>query len=259
MGILNVTPDSFSDGGNFLSVENALQHARDMVSEGAAMVDVGGESTRPGASAVSDQEELDRVIPVIEAIHKELDVTISVDTSKALVMREAVNAGAGFINDVRALQEQGAMECVAQLQVPVCLMHMQGEPRTMQASPVYSNVIDDIKAFLKKRAQLCLDAGISKDMVYVDPGIGFGKTLEQNLSILKHLGEFRGVGCHTLIGVSRKSMIGTILNEEVDKRVFGSVALATAAVMAGVSVIRAHDVKAHCDAIRVTEAVMHAN
>jgi dihydropteroate synthase len=229
-----------------------------MVSDGAAIIDVGGESTRPGAQAVNEQQELDRVIPVIEAIHREVEVTISVDTSKPAVMREAVNAGAGFINDVRALREEGALACAAELDVPVCLMHMQGEPRTMQKSPVYTDVIDDIKAFLKKQAQLSLDAGIKKDMIYVDPGIGFGKTLEQNLSILKHLSEFRGVGCKILIGVSRKSMIGAILDEPVDRRVYGSIALASAAVMSGVSIIRAHDVKATCDAITVTESVMHA-
>ena len=263
MGILNVTPDSFSDGGNFLSADfstdKALSHARAMCAEGASIIDVGGESTRPGAQAVSEQQELDRVIPVIQSIKQQLDVMISIDTSKPAVMREAVNAGAALINDVRALEAEGAIECVSELaDVSVCLMHMQGEPRSMQLSPQYGDVIADIKAYLNQRVQLCVDAGIAKNKIFVDPGIGFGKSLEQNLSLIKHISEFNSIGCPVVLGVSRKSMLGLILDEPVENRLYGSVALASAAAMSRVAIIRAHDVKATCDAVRVIDAVISA-
>ena len=263
MGILNITPDSFSDGGNFLSagspdINRVIETAQEMVSDGATMIDVGGESTRPGADAVEESEELERVVPVIEALHKAISVPISIDTSKAGVMLAAVKSGARFINDVRALQAEGALECASKLGVPVCLMHMQGEPRSMQHKPEYVDVVQDVKSFLLERARDCEAAGIPRSHIVIDPGIGFGKSLEQNLSLLKHLSELVSSGLPVLVGVSRKSMIGAILDEPVDKRLYGSLALATAACLAGASIIRVHDVEATRDAVKVTEALMHA-
>lgn len=263
MGILNITPDSFSDGGNFLSagspdISRVIETAQEMVSEGATMIDVGGESTRPGANAVEESEELERVVPVIEALHKAIAVPISIDTSKAGVMSAAVKSGARFINDVRALQEEGALECASKLDVPVCLMHMQGEPRSMQHKPQYDDVVQDVKSFLLERVRDCEAAGIPRSHIVIDPGFGFGKSLEQNLSLLKHLSELVSSGLPVLVGVSRKSMIGAILDEPVDKRLYGSLALATAACLAGASIIRVHDVEATRDAVKVTEALMHA-
>jgi len=255
MGILNITPDSFSDGGNFLPVNKALEHARNMVREGATIIDVGGESTRPGAKSASEAEELERVIPVIEILSKELSIPISIDTSKPQVMAEAINSGARVINDVAALQAQGAIEIAKQHDVVVCLMHMQGEPRSMQHEPVYTNVVEEVKSFLLERIQQCEAAGIAKSNIVIDPGIGFGKSLEHNLSILKNLSQFTALGFPVLIGVSRKSMIGTLLDEPVDKRVFGGIAFATAACLAGVSIIRTHDVKATVDAVKICQAL----
>lgn len=256
MGILNVTPDSFSDGGNFLSAEKAIERAHEMLAEGASIIDIGGESTRPGAAPVSEAEELDRVLPVIEVLPA--SVLVSIDTSKPSVMSAAVKAGACLINDVRALREEGAIEAVSELDVPVCMMHMQGDPRTMQNQPQYENVVEEIKAFFRDRIQLCKEAGISNNRIIIDPGIGFGKTLDQNLSILKNLTEFSKMEFPVLLGVSRKSMLGTLLDQSVDQRLFGSIALASAACLAGVAIIRAHDVKATCEAIKVCQAVVNA-
>jgi len=255
MGILNVTPDSFSDGGLFSSRDMALAQARRLVEEGAAIIDVGGESTRPGARPVDEQQELDRVIPVIEGIARELDVVISVDSSKPGVMRAAINAGAHMVNDVLALREPAAPATVAELGVPVCLMHMQGEPRTMQASPEYGDVAAEIRAFLQGRVQACLDAGIGAQHIILDPGFGFGKTLQHNLTLFQELPQFVALGFPVLVGVSRKSMLGSILNKPVEQRLHGSLGLAALAVWLGASIIRAHDVGPTVDAIRAVRAV----
>ncbi len=256
MGILNVTPDSFSDGGDFISPESAITHAAQMLRDGAAIVDIGGESTRPGAHAVSEQEELDRVIPVIEAIKKRLSVIVSIDTSKPAVMREAVAAGAGVINDVMALQATGAMEAAQSLDVPVCLMHMQGEPRTMQRNPDYTDVVSDIMRFLQQRVDACVTAGIPRERLVLDPGFGFGKTLGHNLTLLRRLGEFKGTGLPMLVGISRKSMIGAILDDApVDGRLYGSLAAAVLALEYGAAIVRVHDVKPTADALKVVDAV----
>lgn len=258
MGILNVTPDSFSDGGLFISVDKALNQASQMVEEGAAIIDIGGESTRPGANAVNVNEELDRVIPAIEAIASELDVIISIDTSKPEVMNEAVTAGAGMINDVRAFREQGAIQAAIDTNVPVCLMHMSGEPRSMQENPQYDDVVNDVKEFLRNRIDSCTDAGIDNDKILIDPGFGFGKTVDHNLSLIKRLGEFAELDKPVLMGVSRKSTIGAVTGRDVNQRVYGSVALAALCCQAGAKIIRAHDVAATADAIAMTHAVMNA-
>ncbi len=255
MGILNVTPDSFSDGGIFLSRDAAVAHALTLVEEGADIIDVGGESTRPGAQAVSVQEELDRVIPVIETIARAVPLPISIDTSKPEVMRAAVSAGAGLINDVRALRATGAVETVAALEVPVCLMHMQGEPRSMQHHPVYTDVVVEVRDFLRERIETCVAAGISRDRIIVDPGFGFGKTAEHNLELLRRLGELRVLGAPILAGLSRKSMIGALLGLPVAQRLHASVALALIAVQNGATMLRVHDVRATREAIRMFEAV----
>ena len=255
MGILNVTPDSFSDGGIFLARDAAVEHALAMVEEGADIIDVGGESTRPGAQAVSVQEELDRVIPVIEAITRAVPLPVSIDTSKPEVMRAAVAAGAGLINDVRALREPGAAEAAAALQVPVCLMHMQGEPRTMQHHPVYTDVAGEVRDFLHERIEACVAAGIPRQRLAIDPGFGFGKTVEHNLELLRRLGELRTLGVPILAGLSRKSMIGALLGLPVAQRLQASVALALIAVQNGATILRVHDVRATREAIRMFEAV----
>ncbi len=257
MGILNITPDSFSDGGLFLSADKALQQAQQMVQDGAAIIDVGGESTRPGASAVTAQEELDRVIPVIESIQRECDAIISIDTSKPEVMREAVKAGVGMINDVRALREPGAMEVANEAGVPVCLMHMQGEPRTMQKKPEYTDVVQIVKSFLQQRIIDCEAAGV--DALLVDPGFGFGKTVDHNLQLVKNLREFTLLGKPVLMGVSRKSSIAVLLGRSTnDEHLAGSVAMATLCCQYGASIIRAHDVAATVDAVKIYHAVTHA-
>jgi dihydropteroate synthase len=259
MGILNVTPDSFSDGGLFISAERAIQQARRMVDEGAAIIDVGGESTRPGAKPVSVAEEIDRVIPVIEAIARELPVVISVDTSKSKVMRAAVTAGAGLINDVRALREEGALNVVAELGVPACLMHMRGEPRSMQKNPHYLDVVSEVKSFLAERVSRCIEAGIARERLLIDPGFGFGKMTEHNLVLIKHLDAFLDMGLPVLMGVSRKSTIGAVLEKPVEDRLPGSLALATLACWMGARIIRAHDVTATVDALKICQAVKNAN
>ncbi len=255
MGILNITPDSFSDGGIFFAADRAVHHAIQMVDEGADLIDIGGESTRPGARAVSSQEELDRVIPVIEALREAVAVPISIDTSKPDVMRAAVAAGAGMINDVRALQVEHALETTAKLGIPVCLMHMQGEPRTMQENPHYDDVVAEVREFLWSRKQACLAAGIGADKIVVDPGFGFGKNLEHNLELIRKLDEFTGLGAPVLVGLSRKSMIGTALGLPLTQRLHASVALAVLAARNGASIVRVHDVAATCQALRMVEAV----
>ena len=256
MGVLNVTPDSFSDGGQYLDPATAVARARAMVAEGAHIIDVGGESTRPGASPVSAEEEIARVVPVIEALAGELDVCISVDTSKARVITAAVNAGASLVNDVRALQEPGALEAAADTDAWVCLMHMQGQPRTMQANPRYNDVLSDVRDFLLERVQVCLDAGIERDRLILDPGFGFGKTLEHNLDLLANLRVLQATGLPVLVGVSRKSMIGSITGRDAGARVHGSVAAAVIAAMQGAAIVRVHDVAATADGLKICEAVM---
>ena len=253
MGILNVTPDSFSDGGKHTNVSQALDHALRMIDEGATFIDIGGESTRPGAPDVSLQEELDRTIPVIEAVAKNTACVISIDTSKADVMREAVKAGAGLINDVRALQEPGALQVAAEAQVPVCLMHMQGQPRTMQQSPEYDDVVNDVGQFLLARTKVCEEAGIAKDKILFDPGYGFGKSLEHNYTLVKHLPSLMKLGYPVLVGMSRKSMIGNLLNRKVDERLAGSISLATIVAQMGAHIIRVHDVKETADAVNIVK------
>jgi dihydropteroate synthase len=255
MGILNVTPDSFSDGGQHNSYDAAVAHALQMCAEGAAIIDVGGESTRPGAEAVSLNEELDRVIPVIEKLVQEVDVPISIDTFKPEVMREAVAAGAGLINDVNALRAEGALETVASLNAAVCLMHMQGTPRTMQKQPVYDNVTSDVKNFLHDRVVACEQAGISRGKIILDPGFGFGKTLEHNLQLMRELSTFMDEDMPVLVGVSRKSMLGQILDAEPDQRLYGTVTLQTIALMQGAHILRSHDVKAAVDCVKTVMAV----
>jgi dihydropteroate synthase len=256
MGILNVTPDSFSDGGDFATREAALRHARQMVADGADLIDVGGESTRPGAPPVSVAEELDRVIPVIEALAGELAVPVSVDTSKPEVMRAAVAAGAGLINDVAALRRPGALAAAAALRVPVCLMHMQGEPGTMQQDPAYGDVVAEVAAFLAGRLAACEAAGIPRERLLVDPGFGFGKTLAHNLALLRGLPRLASLGVPVLAGLSRKSMIGALLGGvPVGERLHGSVAAAVLAVERGAAIVRVHDVGPTVQALRIVAAV----
>jgi dihydropteroate synthase len=256
MGILNVTPDSFSDGGRFAQRDAALAQARRMIGEGAAIIDVGGESTRPGASSASLDEELARIIPVIEALRAESPVFISADTSKPEVMRAAVRAGADIINDVRALSEPGALAVAAETRAGVCLMHMRGEPRTMQVAPHYDDVIADVAAFLAARLAACRAAGIESDRLAIDPGFGFGKTVAHNLTLLKHLGRFEVLGAVLVVGLSRKSMLAKLTGRTVDERIAGSVALAAIAVLNGARIVRAHDVAATLDAVRVAAATL---
>ena len=258
MGILNTTPDSFSDGGQFDIMDKAIRHAERMHVEGANIIDVGGESTRPGAQAVTEPEELDRVIPVIERLTRELDVPVSIDTSKPVVMTEAVKAGASLINDVCALQLDGAMQVAAKLDVPVCLMHMQGEPRTMQASPHYDDVVQDVIQFLSERVAACESAGIARNNIMIDPGFGFGKTVEHNLDLLRNLGAIAELDLPILVGLSRKSFIGKLLDLPVENRVHASVALALIAVQNGAQLLRVHDVAETVQAVRTWEAVQNA-
>ncbi len=256
MGILNVTPDSFSDGGIFLSRDQALRQAVKMADEGAGIIDIGGESTRPGAQPVSSQQELDRVLPVIEAVHDAVDVPLSIDTSKPEVMRAAVAGGAGMINDVLALRAPGALEEAAALDVPVCLMHMRGEPRTMQQNPHYTDVVAEVRDFLRARMQAALAGGIPPGKLLIDPGFGFGKSLDHNLRLLRDLKEFTALGAPLLVGFSRKSMIGAALDLPVENRLYASIALALIAAQMGARIVRVHDVRATSEAIRMYETVM---
>ena len=258
MGILNVTPDSFSDGGRFTARDAALRHAVDMVAEGADILDVGGESTRPGASAVTEQEEIDRVIPAIEAIRGELSVPISVDTSKPEVMRAAVAAGASMINDVRALREDGALEAAAELQRPVCLMHMQGQPRTMQKDPEYDDVVAEVTEFLAGRVAKCREAGLDEKLIVIDPGFGFGKSAEHNIDLLANLRQLAVIGVPILFGASRKSTLGAMTGRDVDQRLPASLAAAVLAVNNGASIVRVHDVAETVDALKIAAAVTEA-
>ncbi|MBF4799237.1 dihydropteroate synthase [Aeromonas hydrophila] len=256
MGILNVTPDSFSDGGHFNQLERAMTHARQMVAEGATLIDIGGESTRPGAPDVSEQEELDRVIPVVERMVAELEVMISLDTSKAAVMREGCAAGAHLINDVRALLEPGALAAAAVANVPVCLMHMQGQPRTMQAEPHYDDLLGEVRAFFDERIAACLAAGIRRELLLLDPGYGFGKTLAHNYQLLAQQDKLLDYQLPLLVGMSRKSMIGNLLGRPIDERLAGSLACALIGMQRGARIIRVHDVRATMDALRTGWMVM---
>lgn len=258
MGILNITPDSFSDGGRYAQRDAALRHAEAMWRAGASLIDVGGESTRPGARAVSPVEELERVAPVVEAIAGELDVIISVDTSTPAVMREAARLGAGLINDVRSLRREGALDAAADSGLPVCLMHMRGEPTTMQQDPRYADILSEVRTFLVERMAACATAGIAAERLILDPGFGFAKTLEHNLRLFKHLESLHELGRPLLVGVSRKSMIGRVLGHEVGGRLYGSLALAALAINKGAQILRVHDVAETVDVVRMLAAVAAA-
>ncbi len=251
MGVLNVTPDSFSDGGHFVDLSAALTHARRMLDEGAAIIDVGGESTRPGAEPVAEQQEMDRVLPVIEALRAQHDCVVSIDTMKPAVMRAACAAGAEMINDVFALRATGAMEAARETGAAVCLMHMQGEPRTMQQHPHYGDVVAEVQDFLFGRVDACVAAGLPRDQLAIDPGFGFGKTLAHNLSLLTGLHVLNAAAVPVLVGLSRKSMFKALLERGPTERLPASLAAASIAVLNGASIVRAHDVAATRDAIRV--------
>ncbi len=255
MGILNVTPDSFSDGGRYTDLDAALQRALQMQAAGASLIDIGGESTRPGAAKVGVQQELDRVAPLVEMIARECDVIISVDTSTPEVMREAARLGAGLINDVRALQREGALAAAAATQLPVCLMHMRGEPQTMQDEPHYADVAAEVAEFLQARVAACVQAGISTDRIILDPGFGFAKNTQHNYELFKRLPELLNLQYPLLVGVSRKSMIGHILNQPVDQRLYGSLALAVMALERGAKILRVHDVEQTMDVLKIFNAV----
>ncbi|WP_033081068.1 dihydropteroate synthase [Colwellia psychrerythraea] len=251
MGILNVTPDSFSDGGKFATFDKALTQVAQMISDGADIIDIGGESTRPGAVDVSEKDELARVIPLLKAIKKKFTIRVSIDTSKAEVMSQAIIHGADIINDVRALQNDGCLAVLANSNVPVCLMHMQGLPRSMQENPQYDDVIDDIKQFFIERIKVCEQAGIKRERLILDPGFGFGKTLEQNYQLLAQLSQFKDLGLPILSGTSRKSMIGNLLARNVDERLAGSITTAIIATQHNASIIRVHDIKETVDALKI--------
>jgi dihydropteroate synthase len=255
MGIVNVTPDSFSDGGKFSQTNLAVAHALKLADEGASILDIGGESTRPNATPVSLQEELDRVIPVIEALVRQVNIPISIDTYKPAVMQAAIGAGASIVNDVRALQEVGAIEIVAKSNVGVCLMHMQGTPQTMQKNPQYNDVVNDIKVFLNARLQACLQAGCRPANILLDPGFGFGKTREHNITLLQNLESFADLGQPLLVGLSRKSVLGQVTGNDVDARLYASIAASVIAAMKGAKILRVHDVKATVEALKVVSAI----
>ncbi len=257
MGVLNITPDSFSDGGKFNTKDQALKQAIKMVEDGAAIIDIGGESTRPNAKKVSVVEELDRVIPIIESIKQELDTIVSIDTSKAEVMSEAILAGADMINDVCALSADGALAIAVKTKVPVCIMHMSGDPTTMQQNPKYDDVVTEVLKFLSDQANKLIKAGVDKSKIIIDPGFGFGKTLAHNLTLLKNLKQFSESDFPVLVGISRKSMLGSILNtDNPADRLYGSISGAVIATMHGAKIIRAHDVKATTDAVKIANAVL---
>ncbi|MFQ3245817.1 MAG: dihydropteroate synthase [Arenicella sp.] len=259
MGVINVTPDSFSDGGQFNDSSLAVEQALLLIEQGADILDIGGESTRPGAEEVTVEQELKRVIPVIEALSAQTTVPISIDTYKPQVMRAAVDVGASMINDVNGLRAPGAIEVAAAANVPVCIMHMQGQPQTMQAKPQYESVVDQVEAFFKQRVSTALDAGIKLNDIILDPGIGFGKTLKHNLELLKSVAQLReSTGCQMLIGVSRKSLIDMLLGRAVDQRLPASLGLAVQAILNGAKIVRVHDVRETYDAIRAVEAVCNS-
>lgn len=258
MGILNITPDSFSDGGRFTQRDSALRHAEQMVAAGATLIDVGGESTRPGARVVTALEELERVAPIVEALSRELDVVISVDTSTPAVIRESARLGAGLINDVRSLSRDGALDAAAATGLPVCLMHMRGEPGNMQDDPHYEDVAREVGDYLEERMAACAAVGIEAERIILDPGFGFAKTLEHNLSLFKHMDSLQRLGRPLLVGVSRKSMIGLTLNRAVNERLYGSLALAALAMTKGASILRVHDVAETVDVVRMIAAVQTA-
>jgi dihydropteroate synthase len=255
MGVLNVTPDSFSDGGRFLDPEAAIRHGVRLAAEGAAFIDVGGESTRPGAAPVGVDEELRRVIPVIEGLRAGTAAVICVDTSKPEVMRAAAAAGAGLVNDVRSLRQAGALEAAAGSGCAVCLMHMQGEPRTMQLAPAYGDVVGEVGAFLEERVRACRAAGLTAERLVVDPGFGFGKTLEHNLTLLRRLRELGTLGLPVMVGLSRKSVVGRLTGRPEGERLLGSVVLAVMAALEGARIVRAHDVAATVEALKLVAAV----
>ena len=257
MGILNVTPDSFSDGGRFDRVERAVEHALRMQEEGADIIDIGGESTRPGAASVTVDEELERVIPVIRALRQQTGMPVSIDTGKPEVMRAAVGEGANMVNDVNALQAKGATETCAELGVPVCLMHMQGEPRTMQQDPQYDDVVQDVAAYLQQRSIECIESGIHRNNIVIDPGFGFGKTLRHNLDLLNRLESISGLELPVLVGISRKSMLGAILDRPVNERLYAGIAAAVIAYQKGARLFRVHDVGPTRDALAVCDALQH--
>lgn len=258
MGVLNVTPDSFSDGGHYNTLDDARRRAEQMMVEGAAIIDVGGESTRPGATPVTAQEEMDRVAPVVEALVRDLDALVSVDSSDPEVMREVTALGAGMLNDVRALEREGALSAAAASTLPVCLMHRQGEPQTMQQAPAYQQPVEQaVMAYLEQRLAACEAAGLKRHRLLIDPGFGFGKTLSHNLGLMKQLGALQALDLPMLVGVSRKSMIGKVLERPVEERLHGSLALATMAVERGARILRVHDVAANLDAINMAWAVLN--
>lgn len=255
MGILNITPDSFSDGGDFFTTEKALRRAERMIEDGADIIDVGGESTRPGAQDVSVHEELRRVVPVVEAIVRRFHVVVSVDTSKPAVMRAVADVGAGMINDVRALQDVGSLEAARETGLPVCLMHMQGQPRSMQDDPRYDDVVDDVRLFLEHRLSACVAVGIDRSRLLIDPGFGFGKTLAHNLQLLGELDRVVGLGAPVVVGLSRKSMLGAITGRGVGDRLAASLGAALLAAQKGTSILRVHDVAQTIDVVGLLQVV----
>ena len=255
MGIVNVTPDSFSDGGQFAVTNLAAEHALKLVEEGAAILDIGGESTRPNATPVGLQEELDRVIPVIEALVNQVDIPISIDTYKPQVMQAAINAGVSIVNDVRALQEEGALQVVSESNAGICLMHMQGTPQTMQDNPQYGHVVNEVNDFLVARLQACIDAGIAKNRILLDPGFGFGKTRTHNIALIRQLEIFAALGQPLLVGLSRKSVLGQMTGNDVDARLYASIAASVIAAQKGAKILRVHDVKAMVEALKVVSAI----
>lgn len=255
MGIVNVTPDSFSDGGKFSQTNLAIAHAVKLAEEGASILDIGGESTRPNATPVGLQEELDRVIPVIEVLVNQVNIPISIDTYKPAVMQAAIDAGASMVNDVRALQETGALEIVAKSNVGICIMHMQGTPQTMQQNPQYDDVVEEVKVFLNTRLQACINAGCKLGNILLDPGFGFGKTREHNIKLLQNLESFINLGQPLLVGLSRKSVLGQMTGNDVDARLYASIAASVIAAMKGAKILRVHDVKATVEALKVVAAI----
>ncbi|OBY52680.1 dihydropteroate synthase [Aggregatibacter aphrophilus] len=258
MGILNFTPDSFSDSGQFFQLDKALVQVETMLQQGASIIDIGGESTRPMAEEVTLEQELERVIPLVEAVRQRFDCWISVDTSKALIMQEAANAGMDLINDIRALREPNALQTAVQLGLPVCIMHMQGQPRTMQLNPHYDDVVADVLKFMQQRTEQCLTSGIKKENLLWDPGFGFGKSVQHNYRLLQQLSVFCEQGYPVLAGISRKSMIGAVLDKTVEQRMVGSVSAALIAAMKGACILRVHDVGETADALKIWQATVNA-